>query len=70
MFAASVGDLNVLGALLERNDVDLGLKDWNGRTAAEYAERALHPDAVYELRRAVRLRTMLSRRFGVKPNGN
>jgi hypothetical protein len=70
MFAASVGDLNVLGALLERSDVDLGLKDWNGRTAVEYAQRAGYPDAVYELRRGVRLRTIFSQRFGVKPNAN
>ena len=68
MFASSVGDLNVLGAFIDRSDVELGLKDWNGRTAFEYAQRAGHPDVVYELRRAVHLRTIFSPRFGVKPN--
>jgi ankyrin repeat protein len=57
MFASAIGDLTVLGALLERRDVDLALKDWNGRTAIEYAHRASHPDAVYQLRRAARLKT-------------
>ena len=60
MFASSVGDLNVLGALLERKDVELELKDWKGRTAVEYAERAAHPDGAYELKRAARLRMVIA----------
>jgi ankyrin repeat protein len=66
MFASSVGDPNVLGALLDRSDVDLGLKDWRGDTALEYAKRAAHRDAIYELQRAARLKD----RFRAQQNGH
>ena len=39
MFAASLGDLDVLGALLERHDIGLELQDWSGRTALESRSR-------------------------------